>query len=110
MKQIGDLVAACIIDAAGGFAVSGGVTSSHPGVVSAVRNAKGDYTVTISEAIDGLDAMPTIVTGNVLATGGEVAYIQASDTTFSLKVFDNAGAAQDQALFFQLRRIGVNGS
>ena len=100
-------VAACVVQDAGGFAVVGGVTTAHPNVVSAVRNAKGDYTITISEGIDQLDAWPQVTTGNSLATGGEYTYTQLTDTTFQIKFFDNAGAAQDQTFWFGLRRMGV---
>lgn len=100
-------VAACLVDGAGGFAVVAGQTSQHPNVVSAVRNAKGDYTITISDGIDILDVLPIITATDTLATGGEYTFKVLNDTTFQVKWFDNAGAAQDQGFWCGIRRMGV---
>lgn len=99
--SIGSLVAACTFSAANPPAIT-----SRYGVTGVVRNAQGDWTVTLSNQIDTTDRVVLLTSGTVLIQVA-VNSVNNADSTVGILGIDSANAAQDAIVHMAVFRTAV---
>jgi len=99
MRELLYLVAGCNVVGATGL-----TTGRTAGIASSQRNAKGDYTIFLSEGIDLTDAVVS-VTKKTTAT--EIAANQSSDTQIDVLTTDLAGNPADVGFALLVARLDI---